>query len=181
MKYFALAAVIATAQAISEIESAFFGYIVQFGKSYSSVQEYEMRLREFAVKHQFINSHNDSETSFKVGHNQFSDWTEAEYKSMLTYKSEGHIADEREIPMRLEAAAPVDWREQGCVSEVQNQGSCGSCWAFSATSAMESAHCVTAKKLEKFSEQQLVDCVRLCHGCNGGLQSIAYPGRLTQT
>jgi len=171
MKYFALAAIIASTQALSEIESSFLGYITQFGKSYSSMAEYELRLREFAFKHQYIANHNENATSFVLGHNKFSDWTAEEYKSLLTYKSEGHVAD---APKRATAASPVDWREQGCVSPVQDQGQCGSCWAFSATSAMESAHCVTAGKLEKFSEQQLVDCVKLCHGCNGGLQSRAY-------
>lgn len=39
---------------------------------------------------------------------------------------------------------------------------------------MEGSHCATAGKLEKFSEQMLVDCVKLCNGCNGGLQSRAY-------
>lgn len=46
--FFAVGALMAGAAAISEIESAFFQYITQHGKSYSTMQEYEMRLRNFA-------------------------------------------------------------------------------------------------------------------------------------
>ena len=46
----------------------------------------------------------------------------------------------------------MDWRAKGAVNPVQDQGNCGSCWAFSAVAAMESAHFIKTGKLLKLSE-----------------------------
>lgn len=56
---------------------------------------------------------------------------------------------------------------------MQNQGNCGSCWAFSAIGAMEGAHFIKTTGLVKLSEQQCVDCVE-DEGCNGGWQEDCF-------
>ena len=61
----------------------------------------------------------------------------------------------------------IDWREEGVVTAIKNQGHCGSCWTFSATGAMEGAYAIDMETLNLFSEQQLVDCVKKDNGCNG--------------
>ncbi len=49
---------------------------------------------------------------------------------------------------------------------------CGSCWAFSATSAIESAYYIkynlTCYQAEYLSEQQFIDCDASSNGCEGG-------------
>jgi C1A family cysteine protease len=77
---------------------------------------------------------------------------------------------------KLKGDAPdaYDWREQGAVSPVKNQGSCGSCWAFSAIGNIESQYQIKTKKSGIFSEQQLVDCDKVDEGCNGGLMDQAF-------
>jgi cathepsin L len=60
------------------------------------------------------------------------------------------------------------------VTPVKDQGSCGSCWSFGATGALEGQYYLANGELLSFSEQQQVDCNRLCFGCDGGTAESAF-------
>lgn len=68
----------------------------------------------------------------------------------------------------------IDWRTLGAVTPVKDQGSCGSCYAFSTTGALEAQHFRKYGRLISLSEEQLVSCNTRTGGCRGGLMSSCF-------
>ena len=157
----------------------YLGHIARYNRSFADVAEFAKRLENFTIAHNWINEHNASGASWVAGHNQFSDWSHAEYKAILGYagRSETEVRAAPKVFDTSANADTVNWVTAGAVTPVKDQGQCGSCWAFSSTGGLEGAHFVATGTLLSFSEQQLVDCAYIKYGnygCNGGLQENAY-------
>ena len=159
---------------LTATDFGFIKHVAEHNLSYATVEEFNARKEIFAAKDALIAEINaDPANTFTVGHNQFSTWTDSEYKRVLGYKpwSQNVIDVEDGVP----TADSVNWVTAGAVTPVKNQGSCGSCWSFSSTGAMEGAWFIKSGNLLSLSEQELVDCDHLgSNGCNGGSMEGAF-------
>ncbi|XP_075477876.1 cysteine protease RD19A-like [Primulina tabacum] len=159
----------------------------RFNKAYRTQEEHDYRFSVFRANLHRARRHQKLDPSAVHGVTQFSDLTSREFRSQLLgvnrrlrLPSDAHKA---EILPTNDLPTDLDWRDHGAVSPVKNQGSCGSCWSFSTTGAIEGANFLATGKLESLSEQQLVDCDHECDpeekdscdsGCNGGLMNSAF-------
>lgn len=171
---------------LQEHEIEYMRFLAQNGRSISDRDEYNMRLNIFGKHYYEAKEFNqDKSYTFRKGITKFSDWTEEEFNSIQGFKPElkgdrglRTMEEASVIVAKCDAPDSIDWRTKGAVTEVKNQGSCGSCWTFSATGAFESAWFLAGNDLSNFSEQQLVDCVKdiggCCMGCDGGLMDPAF-------
>ena len=134
----------------------------------------------------FIDFTNGRNLTYTLGHNVYSGMNTEEFSEFMGFRaneellakgdgnlrgsiptvSQGEIMDLSALP------TSVDWRTKGVVSAIRDQGQCGSCWAFSGTSTVESSVAIKTGHLYDLSEQQAVSCAGLKYGnlgCNGGM------------
>jgi len=159
----------------ASISPLFLQHVAEHGLNFGTSEEFNFRQNIFLTKeaeNKVINA--NPEHTFTVGHNFMSTWTDEEYKAMLGYHAPtNYTATEPTVLDTVDIPMAKDWRKYGAVNPIKNQGRCGSCWAFSATCAMEGHHQIQSKQLLSLAEQELVDCDKKCYGCNGGLQDYA--------
>ncbi|KAL1256727.1 hypothetical protein QQF64_012272 [Cirrhinus molitorella] len=161
-----------------EDEYLFKSWMSQYNKKYE-LNEYYQRLQTFLDNKKKIERHNAGNHKFSMGLNQFSDMTFAEFKKsyLLTEPQNCSATRGNHVSSNEPYPDTVDWRTKGhYVTDVKNQGPCGSCWTFSTTGCLESVTAIATGKLLQLAEQQLVDCAGAFdnHGCNGGLPSHAF-------
>ncbi|GAV81348.1 Peptidase_C1 domain-containing protein/Granulin domain-containing protein/Inhibitor_I29 domain-containing protein [Cephalotus follicularis] len=164
-----------------EVMAIYDEWLVKHGKAYNGLGEKEKRFVIFKDNLRFIDQHNSENRSYKVGLNRFADLTNEEYRSKyLGTKAKAAVkkvkrSDRYQPRVGEELPKSVDWREKGAVVDVKDQGSCGSCWAFSTIAAVEGINKIVTGDLISLSEQELVDCDTYYNeGCNGGLMDYAF-------
>lgn len=144
-------------------------------KVYESYNHEKVRYTIWQDNLRKIAEHNAKNNGVTLRMNHFGDLTNLEFKSLMN----GYLHHQRNgsaflTPNNVQIPDTVDWRTQGYVTPVKNQGQCGSCWAFSATGSLEGQHFKKTGKLVSLSEQNLVDCSKKNNGCNGGLMDDAF-------
>jgi len=152
-----------------------------YGRVYNGDEE-TARKAIFEDNLRYIQEENAKNASYTLAVNMFADLTIDEFTSQYTGLSELPsfgaslgMHEETEV-----IGDEVDWVAKGAVNPVKNQGSCGSCWAFSTVGTLESAYQIATGQLLSLAEQQLVDCDRSDDGCNGGWPHTAYDSYYTR-
>lgn len=177
--------------ATSELKNLFQQFIQKYERMYTTdAAETERRFNIFKTNVEKARFYNAMTEDNVYGITKFSDMEESEFNAQYLMKNPITPDEYRKtflknakvdrVPKKLVDAAPEtwNWMDHGAVTAVKNQGSCGSCWAFSTTGNVEGQWYLANKELIPLSEQQLVDCDHYCDpaepkacdaGCNGGL------------
>jgi xylem cysteine proteinase len=158
-------------------------WVAKYRKAYASFEEKLKRFEVFKENVKHIDEINREVSSYWLGLNEFADLTHDEFKA--AYLGLSHQRPSRTSSSgsgfryggvsRGDVPKEVDWRKKGAVTDVKNQGQCGSCWAFSTVAAVEGINQIVSGNLTSLSEQELIDCsTDGNNGCNGGMMDYAF-------
>uniref|UniRef100_A0A8C6WF56 Cathepsin K n=1 Tax=Neogobius melanostomus TaxID=47308 RepID=A0A8C6WF56_9GOBI len=174
-----LGSVLCLPTAHRELDGHWKEWKVTHGRSYGRSEE-AWRRSVWEKNYVQVEAHNREADlglhTYWQGLNQFGDWVMGhvcERHPQRARRNSSNIMsfDEAEV-QRLPKT--VDWRKKGMVSSIKNQGSCGSCWAFSSAGALEGQLAKQTGQLVDLSPQNLVDCVTENSGCGGGYMTNAF-------
>jgi C1A family cysteine protease len=154
----------------------------KYHKKYASDADEKGRYMLYLQSKERVHRLNELNGQPAFGINWMSDRMEQEKYKRGLKKPKGFVPT---APVK-EFGAPrnpssINWRDTKAVTPIKNQGQCGSCWAFSATEAIESQMILGSGGLLTIdlSPQQIASCAPSngtygCQGCNGGFTEGAY-------
>ncbi len=147
LSFLALLAAVANAAYDLQYENyTFEKFLQEFNLKYSP-SEMPARRTLFENELQRVRAHNGKNSSWKEGMNKFSAMTASEKKAIngrnkraaktalpnaKSLPNDFIVEDVEKLPHS------IDWRKEGIVNVVKDQGHCGSCWSFASTSVIES-------------------------------------------
>ncbi|KAK0393296.1 hypothetical protein QR680_000138 [Steinernema hermaphroditum] len=159
-----------------QVQAEWRTFMERHQKNYGSVDEQSMRFAVFRRNMRLAKERAEKERgTARFGANKFSDMTEEEFQKTVLMNT--NLLERTKASPKVSVSAvyedhalpeSFDWRNHNAVTEVKDQGWCGSCWAFSTTGNVESIWAVKKKQLVSLSEQQILDCEKSILGCFGG-------------
>jgi C1A family cysteine protease len=159
-------------------------FVKEHKRVYDTAEEYVNRFKVFQDFLDLVDQRNQAESDngnndTVHGITMFADMSQAEFQDKMLMKPGYYKTPEKRVQALKTydpTAANVDWRTQGVITPVKNQAQCGSCWAFSATEAVESYGIIqkTYSPLTQLSTEQTCSCTYSYNGCNGGNPQVAY-------
>jgi cathepsin L len=162
-------------------ESAFESFIAEYNKTYHNANARATAFDAFCTSLAHVEAENSKQKNFTLAINEFSDLTSDEWSGRLGFRmssaklwgNASHLGTDTYSGASL--PGKIDWVERGAVTDPKQQGQCSSCWAFSATGALEGAWKIASGSLVSMSEQQLVDCsTGKNQGCKSGDMDTAF-------
>lgn len=181
-----------------EIVELYASWRQEHNKLYATPAESNYRLEVFYDQKLYVDRSNEEyEANAKAAGqalsgpmfelNGFGDLTQEEFKAQYTgakVAPEEYVEEDQATETAALQSSPVDFTEASLGASnlgqtsfqvpIRQQGSCGSCWAFSAVAAAEKMYFDKNRVQVALSQQELVDCETGSNGCSGGFPEKAF-------